>query len=194
LDVVVAAAAEKGRKHQRRAGGAGKDLAYDPFIAAAVSLRAIRSRIVGAGIALAAEVNVALCVHRHFERRPVIAAAAEIGAVRSGATDSTNFPVVNALQTEFADGMAGANLNDAFIAEFGSGLIGKVTPALGGTFGSTTVTLSGAGFEPGATAELSSGGSSVASGQFVKVSTDGATLRTTFDLSPTAWRRHLSAR
>jgi hypothetical protein len=104
----------------------------------------------------------------------------------SGATDSTNFPVVNAFQTEFADGMAGANLNDAFIAEFGSGLIGKVTPALGGTFGSTTVTLSGAGFESGATAELSSSGSSVASGQFVKVSTDGATLRTTFDLTSVA--------
>ncbi len=101
----------------------------------------------------------------------------------SGATASTNFPVVNAVQTQFADGMAGANLNDAFIAEFGTGLIGKVTPALGGNFGSTTVTLTGAGFESGATAELSSGGSSVASGQFVKVSTDGATLRTTFDLT-----------
>ncbi|MGH7223936.1 MAG: SBBP repeat-containing protein, partial [Gemmataceae bacterium] len=101
----------------------------------------------------------------------------------SGATDSTDFPVVNAVQTQFADGEAGANLNDAFIAEFGTGLIGKVTPALGGTFGSTTVMLSGAGFESGATAELSSGGGPVVSGQFVKVSTDGATLRTTFDLT-----------
>jgi hypothetical protein len=104
----------------------------------------------------------------------------------SGATDSTNFPVVNAVQTQFADAMAGANLNDAFIAEFGTGLIGKVTPAVGGTFGSTTVTMSGAGFESGATAVLSSGGGSVASGQFVKVSTDGATLRTTFDLTAVA--------
>ena len=109
----------------------------------------------------------------------------------SGATDSTtDFPVVNATQTKYANGDTSPpnpfppDRNDAFVAEYGSGLIGKVTPALGGTFGSTTVTLTGAGFESGATATLNSGGGGpVASGQFVKVSTDGATLRTTFDLT-----------
>jgi len=99
----------------------------------------------------------------------------------SGATDSTDFPVVNALQTEFADGIASPDHNDAFVAEFGAGLIGQVTPASGGNFGSTTIVLNGAGFESGATATLKSGGSSVASGQFVKASADGATLRATFD-------------
>ena len=105
----------------------------------------------------------------------------------SGATESTDFPVVNALQTKFADGDLAAPLghdrNDAFIAEFGSGLIGKVTPAAGGNFGSTTITVSGAGFESGATATLNSSSSPIASGQFVNVSTDGATLRATFDLT-----------
>ena len=104
----------------------------------------------------------------------------------SGATDSTDFPVVNALQTEFADGIASPDHNDAFVAEFGAGLIGQVTPASGGNFGSTTIVLNGAGFESGATATLKSGGSSVASGQFVKASADGATLRATFDLTSVA--------
>jgi hypothetical protein len=94
----------------------------------------------------------------------------------SGATDSTDFPVVNALQTELADGIASPDHNDAFVAEFGAGLIGQVTPASGGNFGSTTIVLNGAGFGSGATATLKSGGSSVASGQFVKASADGATL------------------
>jgi hypothetical protein len=63
----------------------------------------------------------------------------------SGATDSTNFPVVNALQTQFADSIASPDHNDAFIAEFGSGLIGQVTLSTGGNFGSTTSKRSSSG-------------------------------------------------
>lgn len=101
----------------------------------------------------------------------------------AGFTDSTNFPVsTNAFQTQIAEGMPNDG-DDAFVMSLGSGIIGSVAPSSGGNFGSTTISVTGAGFESGATAELLSGGSPVATGKFVKVLNGGATLRATFDLT-----------
>ena len=74
----------------------------------------------------------------------------------AGATTSANFPVTsNAFQPAITAGAFDGS--DWFFSVLGSGTIGRVQPASGGSGGDVTLTVHGAGFQSGATVVLTSG-------------------------------------
>ncbi|MGO8935443.1 MAG: SBBP repeat-containing protein [Terracidiphilus sp.] len=81
----------------------------------------------------------------------------------AGATDSTNFPLTaDALQSQFGEGCpSGCDGNDMFFSILGTGTIGIVSPTLGGNTGDSSITITGAGFESGATCNLVQGGTTI---------------------------------
>jgi len=101
----------------------------------------------------------------------------------SGSTSSTSYPVTaNALQPIFANGDVGPDGDDIFYTVLGTGTIGSIGPVLGGNTGDTTITVSGAGFESGATCSLVSGTTTIASASAV-VNSAGTEVSCTFALN-----------
>jgi Bacterial Ig-like domain (group 3) len=101
----------------------------------------------------------------------------------SGATSSASFPVTpNALQPIFANGDVGPDGDDVFYTVLGTGTIGTIGPVVGGNTGDTTITVSGAGFESGATCSLVSGTTTIASASAV-VNAAGTEVSCTFALN-----------
>jgi hypothetical protein len=105
----------------------------------------------------------------------------------AGWTGSSDFPVTHdAFQSEYAEGCAsGCDGNDMFFAILGSGAIGTVGPTTGGNTGDTTINVSGAGFENGATCELVMGGTVIAS-IAATVNSAGTSVSCTFALQGVA--------
>lgn len=99
---------------------------------------------------------------------------------------STFFPITNnAFETQFADGNVNGTGydfgNDIYYAILGSGLIGTVTPATGGNTGDATLTVTGSGFQQGATCSLSLGTTTITSST-ASVNTDGTSITCGFPL------------
>jgi hypothetical protein len=104
----------------------------------------------------------------------------------SGSTSSASFPVTpNAFQPIFANGDTGPDGNDIFYTVLGTGTIGTIGPVVGGNTGDTTITVSGAGFESGATCSLVSGTTTIASASAV-VNSAGTEIGCTFALNGAA--------
>jgi hypothetical protein len=101
----------------------------------------------------------------------------------TGSTSSTSFPVTsNALQQPFANGDPGPDGNDIFYAELGTGAIVAASPAMGGNVGDTTITVSGTGFQIGATCELVLNGTTILSTS-ASVTPTGTSISCTFPLA-----------
>lgn len=101
----------------------------------------------------------------------------------AGETASTNFPVTpDALQPLFANGDQGPNGADVFYTVLGTGAIGTVGPLVGGNTGDTTLTVSGAGFQQGATCSLVQDGTTIASTQ-ATVNSSGTSISCTLALN-----------
>jgi hypothetical protein len=74
----------------------------------------------------------------------------------AGYTASTNFPLTsNAFQSVKGGGQEDYSGNDIFFSILGSGSIGLIGPTTGGNTGDTTITIGGAGFQPGTGARSS---------------------------------------
>jgi hypothetical protein len=101
----------------------------------------------------------------------------------AGETTSANFPVTaTAFQSIFANGDAGADSADIFYTVLGSGIIGAVGPVVGGDTGDTTITITGAGFQAGATCDLVEGTTTIAAAH-VAISSNGTSMTCTFALN-----------
>jgi Bacterial Ig-like domain (group 3) len=101
----------------------------------------------------------------------------------SGSTTSTDYPTTpTAVQPLFANGDAGPDRSDMYYAVLGTGIIGTVGPVIGGNTGDTTVTISGAGFQSGASCQLALNGTTLTAGT-VSVSSDGTKINCTFSLN-----------
>jgi len=101
----------------------------------------------------------------------------------SGSTASTDYPTTpTAVQPLFANGDTGPDRSDMYYAVLGTGIIGTVGPVTGGNTGDTTVTISGAGFQFGASCQLTMNGTIITAGT-VSVSSDGTKINCTFSLS-----------
>jgi hypothetical protein len=102
-------------------------------------------------------------------------------------TSSSDFPLTaNALQTVFGgttdqvpDG------HDAFFASLGTGVVSSVVPASGGNAGSVTISISGSGFQPSATASLINGATTIMSSKAYVVP-GGQTINALFELAGVA--------
>ena len=104
----------------------------------------------------------------------------------TGDTTSTNFPVSsNAFQPVFANGDLNPDRNDIFFTILGTGVIGSVSPAVGYNTGDTTVTISGSGFEAGASCSLVSGSTTIGATS-TSVSAAGTSMTCTFALNGAA--------
>ncbi|HEX3743418.1 MAG TPA: SBBP repeat-containing protein [Bryobacteraceae bacterium] len=104
----------------------------------------------------------------------------------AGYTTSRDFPVsANAFQPLFANGDMVYDGNDAFLAILGSGALGVVTPASVGNTGDTTITVSGTGFQSGATCSLVQGATTVTASS-VMVASDGSSISCSFALNGAA--------
>jgi hypothetical protein len=101
----------------------------------------------------------------------------------SGSTSSAGFPVTpNAFQQVFANGDSGPDGNDIFFAELGTGTISTVGPSTGGNSGDTSITVSGAGFQIGATCSLVLNGVTIPSASS-SVSPTGTNITCAFSLN-----------
>jgi Beta-propeller repeat len=104
----------------------------------------------------------------------------------AGETASTNFPETpTAFQQVFANGDLGADSADIFYSVLGSGIIGTVTPPTAGNTGDTTITINGAGFEPGATCTITMGGTTLTA-TATSVNATGTSISCTFSLNGAA--------
>ena len=104
----------------------------------------------------------------------------------TGDATSTNFPVTaTAFQPKFANGDIGPDGNDIFVTILGVGTLGAISPASAGNAGDTTVTISGAGLQPGATCSLAMG-SSIIAATSATVAADGNSIVCTFALNGAA--------
>jgi hypothetical protein len=102
----------------------------------------------------------------------------------AGNSDSSNFPTTaDAFQPLLAAGDDGHG--DAFLTILGSGAIGVVTPTVGGNTGDTTITVSGAGLQSGATCSLVAGDVSIAA-VASSVNSNGTSITCTFALNGAA--------
>lgn len=96
------------------------------------------------------------------------------------------FPITgNAFQTQFANGDSSPDGNDIFFSILGSGNAGAVGPTSGGNTGDVTLTITGSGFQSGATCELVLGGTTITSTSAI-VSSGGASITCTFALNGAA--------
>jgi hypothetical protein len=101
----------------------------------------------------------------------------------SGSTASASFPVTpNAFQPIFANGDTGPDGDDIFYTVLGTGTIGTVGPATGGNTGDSTITISGAGFQSGATCQLVLNGTTITATS-ASVNASGTAITCTFALS-----------
>jgi hypothetical protein len=101
----------------------------------------------------------------------------------AGETGSTNFPITaTAFQSVWANGDAGADSADMFYTVLGSGIIGSVGPTSGGNTGDTTITVTGAGFEAGATCDLVLNGVTITATS-TTVNATGTSITCTFALN-----------
>ncbi len=104
----------------------------------------------------------------------------------TGETASTDYPVSSyAFQPFFANGDVGADSNDIYYSVIGTGLIGAVGPVAGGNTGDTTVNVTGAGFQTGASCQLKLNGTLINATK-VSVSPTGTSLTCTFPLTGAA--------
>jgi hypothetical protein len=104
----------------------------------------------------------------------------------AGYTSSRDFPVTaNAFQPVFANGDQVYDGNDVFLAILGAGAIGVVSPTSAGDTGDTTITVSGAGFQSGATCSLVQGSTTIAA-TAVAVASDGSSITCSFALNGAA--------
>jgi Beta-propeller repeat len=104
----------------------------------------------------------------------------------AGETGSTNFPVTpTAFQQIFANGDVGADSADIFYSVLGTGIIGGVGPTSVGNTGDTTITVTGAGFESGATCSLILNGTTIDSIS-ATVNATGTSISCTFNLNGAA--------
>jgi hypothetical protein len=101
----------------------------------------------------------------------------------AGGTGSANFPLTaNAFQTVIANGDSGYDGYDVYYTVLGSGIVGSATPATIGSTGDATVTIGGAGFEPGATCSIVLNGTTITAVSSV-VSASGTSITCTFALN-----------
>jgi hypothetical protein len=101
----------------------------------------------------------------------------------SGSTGATSFPVTpDAFQPLFANGDIGPDGDDVFYTVLGAGTIGTVGPATGGNTGDSTVTISGAGFQSGATCQLVLNGTTITATS-ASVNAAGTAITCNFALS-----------
>ena len=115
-----------------------------------------------------------------------LAIDSEGNAYVTGITDSTDFPVTpNALETQKAGGGPDYNGADIFFTILGSGAIGVISPVSGGNTGDTTVTISGSGFQTGATCSLVMGSTTITAGA-VNIAANGTSMTCTFALNGAA--------
>jgi len=105
----------------------------------------------------------------------------------AGATDSANFPVTaDAFQSQYGEGCpSGCDGNDMFFSILGTGTIGTVSTASGGNTGDSSITISGAGFESGATCNLVQGGTTIEAALAI-VNSTGTSITCTFPLNGAA--------
>ena len=105
-----------------------------------------------------------------------------------GYTTSRNFPVsANAFQPVFANGDPVYDGNDVFFTVLGTGAIGGISPLMGGNAGDTTITVTGAGFQTGATCSLTpASGNGAIQASAVTISASGTSITCTFPLSGAA--------
>ena len=105
----------------------------------------------------------------------------------AGGTASANFPVTqDAFQPLIADGgQRYNNTGDMFYSVLGTGIIGTVGPTTGGNTGDVTLTISGAGFESGATCDLVLNGTSITATSTI-VNSAGTTITCIFALNGAA--------
>ena len=104
----------------------------------------------------------------------------------TGDTTSTNFPVsANAFQPLFANGDINPDHNDIFVSILGLGAIGAVSPTTGYNSGDTTVTISGLGFQQGASCALVMGSTTIAATS-VNIASNGTSMSCTFALAGVA--------
>ena len=101
----------------------------------------------------------------------------------AGGTGSGNFPLTaNAFQTVIANGDSGYDGYDVYYTVLGSGIVGSATPSTIGSTGDATVTISGAGFEAGATCSIVLNGTTINAVSSV-VSASGTSITCTFALN-----------
>jgi hypothetical protein len=118
--------------------------------------------------------------------RPTLAMDANSNLYLAGGTGSTNFPVTSdAFQPAFANGDSGPDGYDFYYTVLGTGTIGTIGPVVGGNTGDTTITVSGAGFESGATCSLVFGTTTIASASAV-INSTGTEINCTFALDGAA--------
>ncbi|HUA62739.1 MAG TPA: BACON domain-containing protein, partial [Verrucomicrobiae bacterium] len=104
----------------------------------------------------------------------------------TGDTSSTNYPIsATAYEPRFANGDVSPDRNDIFFTILGVGVIGAVSPTTGYNTGDTTVTLSGLGFQQGASCALVSGGATIAATS-VSIASNGTSMSCTFALAGVA--------
>jgi hypothetical protein len=101
----------------------------------------------------------------------------------AGETSSTNYPVTgDAFQSLYANGDQNPDTADAYYTILGTGAIGTIGPVVGGNGGDTTLSISGAGFEAGATCAITMGGTTLKS-TFATVNATGTAVTCTFNLN-----------
>ena len=104
----------------------------------------------------------------------------------AGYTSSTNFPVTaNAFEPQKAYGGPDYNGNDIFFTILGSGAVGVISPTSGGNTGDTTITVSGSGFESGASCAMVQGGTTIEASAVI-IGTGGTGITCTFALNGAA--------
>lgn len=100
----------------------------------------------------------------------------------AGTTTSTAFPLSsNAAQTQLDAGLNSGDEADWFFTILGSGTVSVTGAYVGGNDGDDTITITGSGYQQGATCSLVSGGTTIASTQ-AAVSSDGTQIACTFPL------------
>ena len=115
--------------------------------------------------------------------RGAIALDANNNIYLTGGTGSGNYPVTgNASQYTFANGDSGPDGYDIYYAVLGSGAIGATGPANSGNTGDATVTITGAGFQSGATCSLVLNGTTI-NATTAAVANNGTSIACTFALN-----------
>lgn len=114
---------------------------------------------------------------------PQIALDAQSNIHLAGNTGSANYPVTaTATQALLANGDQGADGTDIYYTILGTGLIGTVGPVIGGNAGDTTLTIQGAGFQSGASCQLTLSGNTITATSST-VSNNGTSVTCTFSLN-----------
>jgi hypothetical protein len=110
---------------------------------------------------------------------------AESNTYFAGITDGGFLTTPNAFQSQFANGDPNPDGADEFFAIFGGGVISTLTPSNGGNVGDTTITITGGGFQSGATCSLMQGATAIQAVS-VLVNASGTSATCTFALNGAA--------